>query len=130
MFIKTDTRLSSKQNVSRQCAQVSVIIGDRPVRLVLAGEPTGQGNPDFVSSDGRNNFLLEVDWCCRLPSPVDPPLWLLSKLLLLPRLEPLPMSTRLTLPGSLPPLLHFSTGKCVERLKLDFAELIFSSPSR
>jgi len=43
------TRLSSRQNVSRQWAQVRVAIGDKPTKLVLAGDP-GQANPDLASS--------------------------------------------------------------------------------
>jgi hypothetical protein len=46
---KTYTRLSSRQKVSRQWAQVRVTIGDKPTKLVLAGDP-GQANPDLASS--------------------------------------------------------------------------------
>ncbi len=41
--------MSSRQNVSRQWAQVRVAIGDKPTKLVLAGDP-GQANPDLASS--------------------------------------------------------------------------------
>ena len=61
------TLLSSRQKVSRQWAHVSVTMGDKPAKLVLAGDPW-QVNPGLASSDVRKSFF---DPWCFLPSAVE-----------------------------------------------------------
>ena len=56
--------MSSRQKVSLQFAQVRVTMGERPAKLVFAGDPW-QVSPDLASSEVRNSFLDTWDF---LPS--------------------------------------------------------------